>query len=148
MSAPTVAEWLVTHPFANPETVEPPDVEAAYHLNQGENVLVDISITDENDDPIPAASIASVNIQLKRNEVQVLLWSWFRAGSQSPQIEVADGHVYLEISASDTLELAGLYDMLIQLSIDNMAYFYSSAQSTVIEAHAALFIPSAPVTPP
>lgn len=147
MSAPTLAEWLETHPFDHPTTTVPPDVEAAYHLNAAENVLADIVITDESDIPIPEADVARVAIYLFRNEVPVLGWIWIRDGAQSPQIDLADGHVYLEISTSDTADLAGLYDFLVQLSVDNPDFFYSDAQTDVREFRAPLFIQKAIVNP-
>jgi len=75
MSAPTLAVWLESHPFDNPETIEPPDVAAAYHLNAGENVLADCEIVDNAEDPIPAESIKSVVLAIRRNEIPVVYWT-------------------------------------------------------------------------
>lgn len=147
MSAPTLAEWLVSHPFDNPETIDPPDVDAAYHLNAGENVLADVAITDNDNDPIPEEDVVAVTLSLRRNEAPVITWSWTAEGPSSDQIEVANGHIYLEISKADSEDLAGLYDFVVQLSIASDDFFYSEAQTDVRETRATLFIRKAVANP-
>lgn len=147
MSAPTLAVWLESHPFDNPETTEPPDVAAAYHLNEGENVLADCEILDNDGNPIPAENVKSVVLALRRNEVPVVGWAWIRDGAQSEQIDITDGHIFLEISKTDTLGLAGLYDFAGQFEIDNNGFFYSNGQTDVRELRAALFFQEVIVNP-
>jgi hypothetical protein len=148
MAAPTLAVWLQSHPFDNPETTEPPDVEAAYHLNAGENVLADCEILDSDGDPIPEENVKSVILALRRNEVDVISWTWTRDDDDSsPQIDIADGHIYLEISKTDTAELAGLYDFYGKFEIDNNGFFFSNGQTDVRELRAALFFQAAIVNP-
>ncbi len=148
MSAPTLAVWLETHPFADPTIATvPPDVSAAYHMNEGENVLADITITDNSDDPIPAENVENVLLELRRGEAPVGSWSWIKDGAQSDQIDVADGHIYLEILKEDTETLAGLYDFYVRLSVTDTDFFDSGAQTDVREFRAVLFVRAGIVNP-
>ncbi len=142
IAPPTLAEWLVTHPWDNPETTDPPSVPNAYHLNAGENVIADITITDHNGDPIPGASVEAVLLELRRGEAPVGSWD-----QDSAQVDIQDGHIFLEILKSDTELLAGLYDFYVQLSVVNAGFFDSGDQTDVREAKAVLFVQAAIVNP-
>ncbi len=147
MSAPTLAVWLETHPFDDPVATVPPEVGAAYHMNAGENVLADVTITDNDGNPIPAADVKAVVLEIRRGEAPVGSWSWIYGGAQSPQIDIDDGHILLEILKTDTAQLAGLYDFYAQLSITSADFFDSGAQTDVREARAVLFVQARIVNP-
>lgn len=140
MSAIPLATWLETHPFDNPVTTITPDPDGIYVLNAGEDVLVDITITDDNNDPIPTDDVVNVLLAVKRGEAYSVQWAWIADGAMSDQIDVADGHIYLEISKEDTANLAGLYDFYVLLSVTNTDFFFSGAQTDVREFRAVLFV--------
>lgn len=139
----TVSEWLQNHAYGDPAIVTVPDPTNAYYLNQGENVIADVTITDQNGNPIPKANVTGVTISIRQDELVILSWSL-----DSPQIDLEDGHVFLELLIGDTAKLAGLYDFEVQLSVDNTDFFDSGAQTDVKEFKSVLFVSRIPVTPP
>ena len=146
-TALTLVEYLQTHPYGRLDPIGFPDPSLAYQLDQGENVLADVTVTDNTNNPIPADDILNVLISLRREEAVVASWSWAAEGEQSPQISIPEtgGHVLLEISKEDTVQLAGLYDFEVQLTVANTDFFFSLGQTDVIEANSTLFVRVVPI---
>jgi hypothetical protein len=142
VAPPTLAVWLETHPWDNPDTTVPTAIANAYDLNAGENVLADITITDTDHNPIPAADVNALVVAIRRGEAPLVSWD-----QDSDQIDIEDGHIFVEIAKADTEVLAGLYDFYVQLSVADSDFFFSTNQTDVKEFQGVLYVRAALVNP-
>lgn len=142
----TLTQYLQTHPYGRLDLTGFPDPALSVKFNQGENILVDITVTDSDHNPVLAADIQSVLLSIRREETVVVSWSWDEPSEvESPQISIVDGHIYLEILKTDTILLAGLYDFEGSVSVINADYFDSGAETSVMEFSSPLFIRAVPI---
>ncbi len=147
MTAPaplSLEVYLRTHPYGRLDLTGFPDPTFAAEFNQGENILVDITITDSDHNPVPANQIPYVLLSFRRGETVAVAWEWITDGAQSAQIDIDDGHIFLEILKSDTILLAGLYDFNACVSVLDTDYFDSGAETSVMEFNSPVFIRAIP----
>jgi type II secretory pathway component HofQ len=101
---------------------------AATTIKQGENFILRLDITDNDDNPIPAADIKSLVIVGTATNGGPKTWTY----PGDANIEVSDGLAELEVAPAVTKKWNGAVTLEVVPSYVDPDYFVSGAQTDVV----------------
>ncbi len=101
-------------------------------LKQGENFVLNMTLTDDDGNPLPVADFASYTVKALNQGRTIKTWTWLPDDAGDPYLRLTEGLAELEVATVITASILGHISFQVLPAFIDTDYFVAGAQTDVV----------------